>query len=135
MTVCYCKGMANKPEPTAKAEDNNNNHSKPRKINLSELKGTVSPRGRKPYTDEALVQYLTEMVQDGEGFGLDAPYEVTDDMRKGTPRGVKAQNRERAKWRNRIVSVWTSTLGRDKGEITVGWTSEHEVTVSLRNKA
>lgn len=93
-------------------------------INLSELKGSLSSRGRERYNDPELLQAFQDLVA-----GLTENV-VMDDLFKVTPKTTdKAITNERAKWRNRAVSVFES-LGTNQ-KISVSWSDEHEMVIVL----
>lgn len=93
------------------------------KANLAELKGTLHKRGRARYENPELKQALAAMLKDGEDITIDELFVVTP---KTT---AKAITNEKAKWRNRIVSVFESLNSGQK--VSVSWTDKNEALVSL----
>lgn len=94
-----------------------------KKVNLSDLQGSLSKRGRARYADPMLAQSLAEMLNgEMEAFiWLDAvPVGDTE----------SALNADKAKWRARAVSVFNS-LGSTR-KVTIGWTTDNEMVISLK---
>lgn len=96
-----------------------------KKVNLSELKGSLNKRGRGRFEDPELKQAMEQMLIDGEPIVYDELFTVTA---KTTEKQIDNQH---AKWRNRAVSVFTS-LGTDH-KVSIAWTDEHEMIISLAN--
>ena len=93
-------------------------------INLSDLKGTLSNKGRERYQDPELAQAFRELLA-GE-----IPNVVMDDLFKVTAKTTeKTITNERAKWRNRAVSVFDSLESGRK--ISVSWSDEQEMVIVL----
>lgn len=111
--------MANESKPTAKAEATPKGV---RKVNLSELQGNLSRRGRERYDNPVLKEALLEMLTDGQPIIWD----------EAVPEGKteKAFGASKAKWRNRAVSVFDSLNSGKK--ISVQWTTENEMVISLK---
>lgn len=112
---------------TSKSDDRKNAESTrkgTKKVNLSDLRGSLSKRGRARYSDPTLAQSFAEMLAgEMEAFiWLDAvptgktEAEVTSD---------------KAKWRARAVSVFNS-LGSGR-RVTIGWTQDNEMVISLKS--
>lgn len=94
-----------------------------RKVNLSELKGSLNKRGRERFNDPELREALAQMLIDGEPVLYDELFTVTA---KTTDKQI---DNEHAKWRNRAVSVFNSLESGHK--VSVTWTTEHEMIISL----
>jgi len=101
-----------------------NSGTNPKKINLSDLKGKTSQRGRKRYANATLTEYLREMVSTREGFGVPELLTVTP---KTTEKQIQTQ---KAKWRNRIVSLFEE-LNFPGHRISISWTDAHEMVVEM----
>jgi hypothetical protein len=99
-----------------------------RKVNLSELKGSLNKRGRGRYEDPELKALLIEMLSDGEPLVYDELYTVTA---KTTTKQV---DNEQAKWRNRAVSVFESIEASEGHKLSITWTDAHEMVISLVNR-
>ena len=96
-------------------------------INLSDLKGSLSNKGRERYKDPELTQAFRELLS-GE-----IPNVVLDELFKVTPKTTeKTITNERAKWRNRAVSVFDALESGRK--ISVSWSDEHEMVIVLANE-
>lgn len=113
--------MANKPD------DRNNAESTPakgiQKVNLADLAGSLSQRGRERYNDPELAQALREMLKDGQPF-IWASAVVTG-------KTEKALNASRAKWRSRAVSVFQSLNAGENVGISIRWTNDTNKMVIL----
>jgi hypothetical protein len=96
-----------------------------KKVNLSELKGSLNKRGRGRFEDPALREALAQMLVDGEPIVYDELFTVTG---KTTEKQI---DNEHAKWRNRAVSVFESLESGRK--VSVSWTDAHEMIISLAN--
>ena len=94
-----------------------------KKVNLSELKGSLNKRGRGRFEDPELREAMEQMLIDGEAIVYDELFTVN-----AKTTGKQIDN-EHAKWRNRAVSVFAS-LGSDR-KVSVSWTDEHEMIISL----
>jgi hypothetical protein len=93
-------------------------------INLNDLKGSVNKRGRDRYANAELATLLQQLA-DGK-----IPFVVWDELYtadKKTP--AKTITNERAKWRNRAVSVFEA-LNTDK-KVSIHWTDAHEMVIQL----
>jgi hypothetical protein len=93
-----------------------------KKVNLQAIQGSLNKRGRERFHDPILAESFKEMLTDGEAFiWLDA-------MPVGkTPTEIA---NSRAMWRARAVSVFKSLNSGKK--ITVQWTTENEMVISLK---
>jgi len=98
-----------------------------RKVNLSELKGTLNKRGRGRYEDPELKEALIIMLQDGEPLVYDELFTVTS---KTTNKEIDNQQ---AKWRNRAVSVFESIKEAEGRKLSITWTDEQEMVITLAN--
>ena len=98
-----------------------------RKVNLSELKGTLNKRGRGRYEDPELKEALIIMLQDGEPLVYDELFTVTS---KTTNKEIDNQQ---AKWRNRAVSVFESIEASAGFKLSITWTDEQEMVITLAN--
>ncbi len=94
-----------------------------RKVNLSELKGSLNKRGRGRFEDPELREALAIMLQDGEPVVYDELFTVNA---KTTEHAI---GNEKAKWRNRAVSVFESLESGRK--VSVTWTDAFEMIISL----
>lgn len=93
-----------------------------RKVNLADLQGKLSQRGRARFTDDELLSALKQAVIDGESLIWEtAVIESTNE---------KAQESERQKWRNRAVSVF-ETLNAENKKIRVQWTSDNQMVITV----
>lgn len=93
-------------------------------INLSELKGTLSSRGRERYQDPELLSAFQDLLAGvTENIIMDDLFKVTS---KTTDKQV---TNERAKWRNRAVSVFESLETNRK--VSVAWSDEQEMVITL----
>lgn len=93
-----------------------------RKVNLQDLAGSLSQRGRARFQDEELADAFQQMLEDGEPIVWEtAIVEGKSD---------KARNSSKAKWRARAVSVF-ATLGVDEYRLSVRWTDEDECVLIL----
>jgi len=93
-------------------------------INLSDLKGSVSKRGRDRYENADLSALLAKLVKGDLQFVIwDELFKVTDK----TPE--KEVVNLHAKWRNRAVSVFEA-LNTDK-KVSIRWTDAHEMVIEL----
>lgn len=111
--------MANKPD------DRNNAESTPvkgiQKVNLADLAGSLSQRGRERYNDPELADALREMLKDGEPF-IWGTAQVTG-------KTEKALNASRAKWRSRAVSVFQSLNAGENVGIQISWTKTNQMVI------
>jgi hypothetical protein len=94
-----------------------------RKVNLSELKGSLNKRGRGIFDDPELKEAFKQMLIDGESVVYDELFTITS---KTTDKQI---DNEHAKWRNRAVSVFNSLESGYK--VSISWTDEHEMIISL----
>lgn len=93
-------------------------------INLSDLKGSVSKRGRDRYENAELAELLTQLANGALPFVIwDELYSVTKTTTE------KVITNERAKWRNRACSVFDS-LNTDK-KVSIHWTDAHEMVITI----
>lgn len=93
-------------------------------INLSDLKGNISSRGRSRYENADLKALYGDMLNGT------IPFIVWDDLYKVTAKTTEKEvTNERAKWRNRATSVFES-LGTDR-TLTISWTDAHEMVIQL----
>lgn len=114
MNMTSKSGDRNNAEPTRKGT---------KKVNLNDLRGSLSKRGRARYSDPMLAEALHSLLAgEVEAFiWLDA-----------VPTGATPEqvNSDKAKWRARAVSIFqTLSSGR---KITVAWTDENEMVISLK---
>ncbi len=112
--------MANKPA------DRNDAEATPakgiQKVNLADLQGSLSKRGRERYHDPELAQALREMLADGSSImWLTAKVEGKTE---------KALNASRAKWRSRAVSVFQSLNAPENVGISISWTDTDKMVIS-----
>ena len=85
-----------------------------RKVNLSDLQGSLSKKGKPRYENELLLQAFREMLVDNTPIVWEEAKVIgsTDDE----------VNACKAKWRNRATSVF-ATLD-SKVTITISWTND-----------
>lgn len=111
--------MANKPA------DRNNAEATPakgiRKVNLADLQGSLSKRGRERFHDPELAQALREMLVDKSPFVWETA--VVEGKNE------KQLNASRAKWRSRAVSVFTSLNAPENVGISISWTDANEMVI------
>lgn len=92
-----------------------------RKVNLNDLQGSLTQRGRERYENDELKNALIELLETGESFiWEDAIVEGNDE---------KSITASKMKWRNRAVSVFKSITTDEK--LTIRWTNENEMFVML----
>lgn len=94
-----------------------------RKVNLSDLKGSLSSRGRDRYSDPDLADALRDAMNDGESFIWE-----TAVVSGKTDKQVTAS---KAKWRSRAVSVFTALDGADGYKVRIQWTDTNEMVVTV----
>lgn len=116
--------VSNTQKPTAKAEATPNKGI--RKVNLSDLQGKMSRRGRERYHDDALALALAELLKDGEPFVWETAV-VSGDTEK-------AVITSRAKWRSRAFSVFTSLNAPENVTISIAWTDANEMVIMRKDK-
>lgn len=90
-----------------------------RKVNLSDLAGSLSQRGRDRYTDPELHEAFVEAIGDG---GSSFIWETA--VIEG--KTEKAKKASQAKWRNRAVSVFTAIAESEGMKLSVRWTVDNE---------
>lgn len=93
-----------------------------RKVNLSDLAGSLSQRGRERYKNDELKQALETMLEDGQPFIWETA--------KVTGKNDNEVSASKAKWRSRAVSVFES-LNSEQG-ISVRWTDQNEMVIILK---
>lgn len=91
-----------------------------RKVNLSDLSGSLSKRGRERYDDPELREALQAMLEDGEAFIWD-----TAVVKGKTEKELTAS---KAMWRSRATSVLAS-IGEEH-TMTIRWTNSNEMVIS-----
>lgn len=94
-----------------------------RKVNLGELKGSLNQRGRSRFQDPDLLEAFKQMLIDHEPVVYDELFVVTN---KTTD---KELDNQKAKWRNRAVSVFDSLESGHK--VSISWTTANEMIISL----
>jgi hypothetical protein len=114
--------MATNHEPTAKAEATSKNPKGIRKVDLSELAGELSQRGRSRYEDPELHEALLAMIADREPIAWD-----TAVVKGNSETEIEAS---KAMWRNRASSVF-ATIDTDM-EITIRWTKSNLMVIQPR---
>lgn len=101
-----------------------------RKVNLSQLQGSLSQRGRERYSNPELKEALLEAIQ----------AETKDDKSFIWEEAVvegkteKALTASKAKWRSRAVSVFDtfSDLEKNGQKVTIQWTTDtNEMVISV----
>ena len=114
--------MTNTQKPTAKAEATRKGI---RKVNLSELKGSLSTRGRTRFMDDELLSAFVEALADGEPFIWD-----TAVVTGVTDKQIEAS---RAKWRNRATSVFEQLPEADTAnhKVRVQWTTDNLMVLTV----
>jgi hypothetical protein len=91
-----------------------------RKVNLSDLKGSLSKKGKPRYENSELLQAFKDMLEDGEPFIWESV-----ELEGETVAEVDAC---KAKWRNRATSVF-ATLDSEIA-ISIVWTTDtHEMVI------
>ena len=111
--------VANTQKATASAEPPRKGIQK---VNLSDLAGSLSKRGRERFSDPDLLEAFRESLPDGASFiWTDAVVDTSTD---------KALNASKAKWRSRAVSVFRS-LGVTTHKVTIQWTDDHRMVVTV----
>lgn len=96
-----------------------------RKVNLSDLQGSLSKKGRDRYADPELAEALTTMCQDGQPFVWD-----TAVVKGKTEKELVAS---KAKWRSRAMSVFTALNLGDEYAITIRWTTNNEMVIAPKS--
>lgn len=114
--------MSNTQKPTAKAEATRKGI---RKVNLTDLQGQLSKRGRERYTNPELAQAFREAIVDGESF-------VWEEAQV-TGKTDKEITASKAKWRSRAKSVFDG-LNANNHKVTIGWTVTNEMVVTVLPK-
>lgn len=89
-----------------------------RKVNISDLAGSLSSKGKPPYKDDDLLSMYRDCLND-EGSVLVWEKAV---ITANTDQTITA---EKAKWRNRAVSVFAQ-LNIETHTLTVKWTDKNE---------
>lgn len=92
-----------------------------RKVNLQEIKGTLSKRGRESFSCPPLKEAFQEMLKNGEAF-------IWEDAVPSQEKDKR--NSSKAMWRNRANSVFESLNSGKK--ISIQWTTEDEMVISLK---
>ena len=91
-----------------------------RKVNLSDLKGSLSKKGKPRYENSVLLQAFKDMLEDGEPFIWES-VELDGET-------VAEVDASKAKWRNRATSVF-ATLDSNV-TISIVWTTDtHEMVI------
>ena len=90
-----------------------------RKVNLNDLKGSLSQRGRSRFEDEELATALLEMLEDNE------PVIWESAQVEGTTE--KQRTASKMKWRNRANSVFNALESGTK--ISIRWTTDDEMVI------
>jgi hypothetical protein len=91
-----------------------------RKVNLSDLQGSLSKKGKPRYENEVLLEAFREMLLDPAPFIWEEA-----EVEGNTAQEVEAS---KAKWRNRASSVF-ATLD-SKMTISIVWTTDtHEMVI------
>jgi hypothetical protein len=85
-----------------------------RKVNLADLAGSLSKKGKPRYQDNELLEAFREMLVDGEPFVWD-----TAIVEGKTDKEIEAS---KAKWRNRASSVFATLDSNVK--ISIVWTMD-----------
>jgi hypothetical protein len=113
--------MATNAKPTANAEATRKGI---RKVNLSDLSGSLSKRGRERYTDPELHGALLDAMNDGESFVWDTAV-VTGNTEK-------ALTASKAMWRSRAMSVFAPLAETDATKrLRIQWTSANEMVLTV----
>jgi hypothetical protein len=93
------------------------------KVNLNDLKGSLSSRGRERYHDDELAQAFRDAMNDGESFVW-----VTAKVEGKTDKQVTAS---KAKWRSRAVSVFSGLDGTGDHKVRIQWTDDNKMVVTV----
>jgi hypothetical protein len=112
--------MATNAKPTANAEATRKGI---RKVNLSDLSGSLSKRGRERYTDPELQSALVEAMSDGESFIWDTAVV--------SGKTDKALTASKAMWRSRAMSVFTGIAGNETQRLRIQWTDANEMVLTV----
>lgn len=127
--------MSKNTEPTANAEANGNigNSIKKgiRKVNLEDLVGELSQRGRQPFSNEVLFNAFIAMLN-GELNAM-----IWDDGFVEPELNETEQTRLQAKFRNRATSVLKQVLELNGKEmkVVIQYTKSGEMVIHQNNKA
>lgn len=116
--IVIVRDMAENAKPTANAEAPRKGI---RKVNLSDLAGSLNQRGRERYNDPELAQAMRDLLADGQPFIWEA---VTV-----TGKTDKARIASKAKWRNRAKSVMASQ--NEDVKLHIRWTIHDEMVIAL----
>lgn len=117
--------MSENHKPTAKAEATPDKKGV-RKVNISELAGQLSSKGKPPYKDDELLSMYRESLVDGLSLIWEAVVIEGD-----TESEVTAS---KAKWRNRASSVF-GQLNVTTHTLKVQWTQDNECVLTLVKKS
>lgn len=112
--------MATNAKPTANAEATRKGI---RKVNLSDLSGSLSKRGRERYTDPELQSALVDAMSDGESFIWDTAVV--------SGKTDKALTASKAMWRSRAMSVFTGIAGNETQRLRIQWTDANEMVLTV----
>lgn len=93
-----------------------------RKVNLSDLKGSLSQRGRERFHDDELHQAFMEAIEMGGDTFVWETAQVEG-------KSEKARTASKAKWRSRATSLF-STLETEM-TISVRWTDANEMVIII----
>lgn len=114
--------MASKPADRNNAEANNSKSKNIRKVNLNDIQGSLSKRGRERYRNPELMEAFREALTDGESFVWEEAVV--------TGKTDKEVTASKAKWRSRAMSVFTS-MNIASHKVTIGWTVTNEMVVTV----
>lgn len=114
--------MASNHKPSDKQANNSKNI---RKVNLNDLQGMLSKRGRERYANPELLEAFREALTDGESFIWEEAVV--------TGKNDKEVTASKAKWRSRAISVFTS-MNIATHKVTIGWTKDNEMVVTVLAK-
>lgn len=94
-----------------------------RKVNLNDLKGSLSSRGRERYRNDELAQAFRDAMNDGESFVWE--------LAVVSGKTEKQVNASKAKWRSRATSVFAGLDGTDGHKVRIQWTADNEMVVTV----
>jgi hypothetical protein len=118
--TCYIVLVSNNTKVTASAEPPRKGI---RKVNLSDLSGSLSKRGRERYTDPELQSALVDAMSDGESFIWDTAVV--------SGKTDKALTASKAMWRSRAMSVFTGIAGNETQRLRIQWTDANEMVLTV----
>jgi hypothetical protein len=113
--------MANDHKPSDNKQAQTNKGI--RKVNLNDLKGSLSSRGRERYRNDELAQAFRDAMNDGESFVWE--------LAVVSGKTEKQVNASKAMWRSRATSVFAGLDGTDGHKVRIQWTADNEMVVTV----